>query len=201
MNRVALAMTLGCGVWLIASSVESAEDPKGAKAAPPAAPPAAQTGGLSREVIEREKAIKEWRTKLSGTKWELEVVVSGNALPKVVEADVLTFDRSTVGSDTLRKAGFEDASYALYPPTEQSVEWEAMQRREEKGSEELAIWRGEVMKDTIRGTLTRQRKKGDKETTENFSFAGTLVKADQGAGEPPSASAPVPAPTPPPTTR
>ena len=139
----------------------------------------------------REKMMQDWQTKLSGTKWELEVVVSGRGQPKVVQSDVLTFERGALVSDTLAKAGFDRAEYSLYPPTEQSIEWEAMQHKEEKGTQETAIWRGEFTGDAIQGNLTKRRKKGDKETVEHFSFTGHRVVAPAPA-PPPEATPPVP---------
>lgn len=187
MNRFALAVVLGFGVWLTAGSAGSAEEPKGAS---PAAAAVQKGAALSREVIEREKAIQTWRDTLNGSKWNVEITVSSRSPVAVVEPDVLTFDRRTMNSETLAKAGYPPASYSLYPPTESSVEWEAMHSHTDKGVEETSIWRGQFNGKTVQGTLSRSRKKGDKETTDTLSFKGQLVESAPAAEPVPAAAAP-----------
>jgi hypothetical protein len=84
------------------------------------------------------------------------------------------------------KAGYPDSNnYSLYAPTEQSVAWEAMQLKGDgKDAQDMAIWRGEANKDTIQGTLTKQRTDKQGSHVEHFAFTGRLI-------------APVSAPTPP----
>ena len=173
MNRYAVIVVLGLGTCLVGSAIGQAED----KGAPPAAAAMQKGAPLSKEVIEREKAIVKWREKLKGSKWNIEVTVSGNAPVVVVEPDVLSFNRKTMSSETLGKSGYPSATYSLYPPTETSVEWEAMHSHEDKGVAETSIWRGEFRDKTVQGTLSRSRKKGDKETMDSFPFKGTLVEA------------------------
>ena len=177
MGRFTFATVLVVGVWLMASGTAGAwpgtsdKDTEPALAAPDAA---ARESVANRERAERDKTMRDWQAKLSDSRWELEVVVSGAGRPAVVQSDVLTFKNGSVGSDVLAKADYERASFSLYPPTEQSIGWEAMQRKkEEKGAQETAIWRGEVTGETMQGTLVKQSKRGDEEaTTQVFSFTG-----------------------------
>ena len=199
MTRCVFAMALGVGVWLTACATGSAEQPKQADNAEVGA---ADTASAARQALaEREKARRDWQAKLSGSRWELEVVVSGQGQPQVVESDVLTFDGGTVGSDVLAKAGYKRASYSLYPPAAQSVAWEAMQMqsREEKDVQEAAIWRGEVTGEAMQGTLIKKRTQGEKETMETFSFTGRRMApapeptSPAAQSEPPAAGQSTPA--------
>lgn len=179
MGRFILTLASAVGVWLIACSAAGAWPGKSDKnaEATPAAPSAAQESANSLERAEREKAMRDWQAKLSGSRWELEVVVSKGGPATVVQPDVLTFERGTISSDTLAKAGYEHAPYSLYPPTKESIAWEAMQHKEEKGIQEAVIWRGEVTGETMQGTLIKKRTKGEEETVETLSFTGRRMAA------------------------
>ena len=188
MGRFTLVIALGVGAWLIASGTAGAwpgKSDKDTEAAPAAPDAAARESAANPERAERNKAMRDWQAKLSDSRWELEVVVSGAGRPAVVQSDILTFKNGSVGSDVLAKADYERASFSLYPPTEQSIGWEAMQRKKgEKGVQETAIWRGEVTGEAMQGTLVKQSKRGDEEaTTQVFSFTGRRM-----------ATAPEPAP-------
>ena len=75
MTRFVFAIALGVGVWLTACGTGSAEQPKKANNAEVGA---ADTASAARQALaEREKARRDWQAKLSGSRWELEVVVSG----------------------------------------------------------------------------------------------------------------------------
>ena len=189
MNRVVIAIVMSAGVCLAAGSAGAEEQAwwaKGAKGgeAKPAAPAAAATNTAA---IELARAMQEWQAKLAGSRWELEVVVSGPGQPRVVEADVLSFDQGSVGSEVLSKAGFEPASFSLYPPEGQSISWEAMQRKTGKDGEESAIWRGEVTGEKMQGTMLRRHpgKGGAEGRMDQFAFTGRKM-----------APAPVPVPLP-----
>ena len=177
MIRFTFLMTLGLGVWLVACSTGSAKERQGGVQVPasPAVDPAVAAAERARAA--QAKAMREWQAKLSDSRWDLEVVVSGTGRPAVVESDVLTFEHGTVSSDVLHKAGYERAGFSLYPPTERSIAWEAMQRKTEKGVEETAIWRAEVTGETMQGTLTKQRTDGADNRVQQFSFTGRLMTA------------------------
>ena len=201
MGRFTLVITLGVGAWLIASGTAAAwpgKSDKDAEEAPAAPGAAAKESAASRQRDELNKTMRDWQAKLSDSRWELEVVVSGAGRPAVVQSDVLTFNNGSVGSDVLAKAGFERASFSLYPPTEQSIGWEAMQRKKgEKGVEETAIWRGEVTGDAMQGTLMKRRTVGEEDRVEQFSFTGRLMApapkpTPQAAQSQPPAAAPAP---------
>ena len=184
MARIMRAIVVGVGVSLIACSAGNAEPKKNPGAAQADAASAAQL-----ELAAREKARREWQTKLSGSRWDLEVTVSAPGRPQVVESDVLTFERGTVGSDTLDKAGYARAGYSLYPPTEESVGWEAMQSKQNKDVQEAAIWRGEVTGETMQGMLIKKRTDRQGNHTEQFSFTGKrMAPAPAESAEPAAAS-------------
>jgi hypothetical protein len=101
----------------------------------------------------------------------------------------LSFDRTTMGSDVLAKAGYGRGMYALYPPSEQSIGWEAMQRTD-KGDEQ-AIWRGELTGAKIEGTLMKYVKKGQGDPAmQQFSFTGTRMADAPPEPAPEAAEAP-----------
>jgi hypothetical protein len=158
-------------------------------------PAASPASAADRERAAREKMMRDWQAKLSDSRWELEVVVSKGGPATVVQPDVLTFERGTINSDTLAKAGYKRAPYSLYPPTEQSVGWEAMQRKEEQGVTETVIWRGEVIGQAMQGTLIKKRTKGEEETVETLSFTGRRMVAAPEPVLPPAQAEPTsPAP-------
>jgi hypothetical protein len=168
-------------MWTVSAAEKgaSAAARKTPSAEPTSASPASSTqaDAASRELSEREKALQDWRAKLAGTRWELKMTSTGGSGGQP-ETDVLEFGQTTLGSDNLLKTGFPHSdNYALYSPTDQSVAWEAMQVKEEKGTHDMAIWRGEVTGETMQGTLVKQRKRGDKETTEQLSFTGRQLEA------------------------
>lgn len=175
MDHVPLIAVVGCGVWLIGCNAANAKDNKSAEKTP-AAPAVEQTGRISPEVAEREKVVREWRAKLSGTQWDLQLTLMGGQ-PGKPETDVLTFGQRTVGSEKLLKAGYPHSdNYTLYAPTEESIAWETMQLKDGSDERDMVIWRGEIVGDTIQGTLTKQRNVGDANLVEQFSFTGRLVE-------------------------
>lgn len=186
MGRFILTLASAVGVWLIACSAAGAwpgKSDKNAEAAP-AAPSAAQESANSLERAEREKAIQTWQAKLAGTQWELQLTPMGGQ-PGKPETDVLTFSRGTVGSEKLLKTGYPYSNnYALYSPTDQSIAWETMQLKEGSNEQDMVIWRGEVIGETMQGTLTKRRTDGKENRVEQFSFTGRKI-------------APAPEPTPP----
>jgi hypothetical protein len=188
MIRYARVAAVGLGMCLIAAG--GAEGAWGDKpkqkpqAAPPVVDPAAAAAERGKE---QARIMREWQQKLEGSRWELEVLVSKPGQPAVVESDVLTFKGGSIGSEVLAKAGYDRASYSLYPPTGDTIGWEAMQRMSKDGAEETAIWRAEVSGGAMQGMLMRKRVKGDQETVDNFSFTGK--KAAAPAPEPPPAPA------------
>ena len=131
----------------------------------PAQPPAAQPQELS----EREKALIDWRKKLSGSRWEIQTTPSAMSKSKA-EQDTLSFESRHFTSDKLSKAGYEASNYSLSSPTDKSVEWETMQTKE-KG--DLVIWRGGIQGETIQGFMTKMRKvSGKPDEMEEVSFTG-----------------------------
>jgi hypothetical protein len=188
MSRITFVVAAGIGVGLLASGTAAAWPGKSDKDTE-TDPAAAQQRAAEQERAQREqiaKTMREWQAKLSDSRWELEVVVSKGGPAQVVEADVLTFKSGSVNSDVLAKAGHKPASFSLYPPTEESVAWEAMQSKEEQGVTETVIWRGEVTGETMQGTLVKKRAKGDKETVDTLSFSGRRM-ADAPAPTPAAA--------------
>ncbi|MBI2495937.1 MAG: hypothetical protein HYY58_05600 [Candidatus Omnitrophica bacterium] len=175
-----LALIVG---WTAAAAAEKGASPKAKKsqaAESASASPAgsAQADAAAREIAEREKKLRDWRAKLAGTRWELELVLSGQGQPAVVQSDVLMFGQRSVGTEGLLKAGYLDSNnYALYSPTEESVAWEAMQLKDGQDEQDMVIWRGEIIGDAMQGTVTKQRPDKKKElVTEHLSFTGRLVK-------------------------
>lgn len=133
--------------------------------------PAAANTELT-ELQIRTKVLREWRDTLTDTSWELDLKPA-RGQEGDVETDVLTFGRRSVESENLLKKGYaKSADYALYSPTEESVSWETMQLKDE----DMAIWRGEVVGETITGMLTKQRQDGKGKTAQYFSFTGSMVK-------------------------
>ena len=183
MGRIGLSFVLALGVSLSVCGMASAWPGKDDKEKKQDAAPGASAAA---DRAARDKAMREWQSKLGNSRWELEVVVSSGGPATVVQSDVLKFQHGSMQSETLAKAGYEPTSFALYPPTATSVEWEAMQRKTKDGAEETAIWRGEVTGERIRGTLTQRIVRGDKEDTKLFSFTGKPM-----APEPEPVPAPV----------
>jgi hypothetical protein len=191
MQRIIMNGVLVAGIGsLLLGGIASAEEQAATSAAPAAEAPAASPSvgsrhpvALSREVIDREEAIVKWRERLGGSRWDLTLRSGGERPGQAMteERDVLTFDRRKVGSDILGKAGHEPAEYSLYGPSEKIVSWEAMERKDEKGAQETLVWRGEINGETMQGTLMKRIAKGAKETVQNFSFTGRLVKPETAA--------------------
>lgn len=186
MRRHIVTGVLGVSVGLIVTTTACGKEKpalpeaKKASAQPAAASPkgaAAPDDAAEQERAKREKALQEWRAKLTGSKWELQLTPTG--VPSgAPETDALAFTQRTVGSDAMRAAGFTDSdNYALHSATEQSVAWEAMQVKEEKGAKYMAIWRAEVTDQTMQGMLFTRETRGEKETTEQFSFTGRRLAA------------------------
>jgi hypothetical protein len=199
MGRFTLTIVLGVGVWLLACSAGSAEERKKAKSgeAKPDAAAADQASAAERELAEREKAIQTWRAKLAGTQWELQLTPMGGQ-PGKPETDVLTFSRGAVGSEKLLKTGYPYSNnYALYSPTDQSIAWETMQLKEGSNEQDMVIWRGEVIGETMQGTLTKRRTDGKENRVEQFSFTGRKIAPAPESTPPAAQSEPptaVPAP-------
>lgn len=163
-----VVVVVGLGVSLTACSAEGAKERESDEQTP-AASISEHVVEISPEVVEREKAKKAWRVKLTGSEWDLELTPMRGKAGKP-DTDVLTFSQTSVGSKKLLKAGYSDSSsYALHSPTDKSIAWEAMQLKDEQ---DMAIWRGEVVGKTMQGTLTKQRNLGDANLVEQFSFTG-----------------------------
>ena len=196
MQRQMMSGFLGVGLGLIVMWTASAAE----EGAPPAPTSSAKAGPVSpelskkrEEALEREKVLRDWRAKLAGSRWELQLTPSGAG--GAAKTDVLSLTQRTIGSENLSKAGYPDAdNYSLYSPTEQSVSWETMQTMEEKGANYMAIWRGEVTGDTMQGTLFTRKQRGDKETTEQFAFTGHKLVPTPPTPAPTPEAAPVAAP-------
>ena len=163
-----------------APSAAPAMDAQAAAQAPPAPQP--------QELSEREKALIDWRKKLSGSRWEIQTAPSAMSKSKA-EQDTLVFESRRFTSDKLSKAGYQSSNYSLSSPTDKSVEWETMQTKE-KG--DLVIWRGGIQGETIQGFMTKMRKvSGKPDEMEEVSFTGhRAVEAQAEAAAPPAPGVP-----------
>ena len=196
MQRQMMSGFLGVGLGLIVMWTASAAE----EGAPPAPTSSAKAGPVSpelskkrEEALEREKVLRDWRAKLAGTRWELQLTPSGAG--GEAKTDVLSLTQRTIESENLSEAGYPNAdNYSLYSPTEQSISWETMQSMEDKKGQHTAIWRGEVTGETMQGTLFTRTQRGEKETTEQFSFTGHKLVQTPPAPAPAPEAAPTTAP-------
>jgi hypothetical protein len=150
------------------------------------------------EPTELEKAVADWRRKLAGTRWEVTLTPSGAAEGGAAQSDVFVFERRVAGFQGLEKEGYPSADYSLLSPTDASVSWEGMQRREGHEDTDFVTWYGKVTGEALEGKLIKQSKKGKQNVVERFSFAGRLAtpEASPSTETAPDAPAAVPPETP-----
>ena len=127
--------------------------------------PAAQAPAPAPVESPREKALKEWRAKLNGTNWALELKPSGGGNKKPLQ-DTLTFQDRQILSKLLSKDGYLGSNYTLTVQEDGSAIWETMQTKESGG---VVFWRAEIQGDAMQGVLSKQPAEG---ATEEFSFIG-----------------------------
>lgn len=132
----------------------------------------------------REKLKAEFRARLDGTSWALELRRVGGGKKSL--KDTLTFQGGTVTSQRLSKAGYTTSNVSLIVDSDDMVIWQTMQMKEGKGR---VFWRGQLQDENeMDGLMNQQPQEGQQE-----EFVFTASRIEVGAGvEPPSGDAQAP---------
>lgn len=120
-----------------------------------------------------ERALLEKIKKsLNNTEWQIQLREISASEKKKIFKDTLHFSNDRIGSVALSKEGFIPTSYTLSLKGENIFVWETMQTDADNN---LALWKGEIENDLMRGVLSR-RKEG-MFTGEDYSFVSTAKEA------------------------
>lgn len=156
-----IGLLVAYGLWLV---------PAGA--APPATAgkePLPAAGNLESA---EDQLLKQWRAKLEGTSWTLELrPLSGGG--DATQHDTVMFQGGQVRSKVLSEAGYPSSNYTLTVQDADTATWETMQTKEGEG---VVFWRGEMHGETLRGVLSKQPSEGK---SLDYSFTGTRLAAGQ----------------------
>ena len=157
---------------LISGAVESTDEnpPVVTVEAPANAPEAA--------ALDEEHALRAIVTRLSGTRWALELQPMFGAKSEAPLKDTLSFNGNDMTSELFAATGFPSSTFTVTLGADGVAAWEANQLNPEEG---IVLWHGEVHDHTINGTISKCPVQG---TTEDFVFVG------QEAVQPPAPAAP-----------
>lgn len=124
---------------------------------------------------------------LNESRWVVELRRMFTAQSDDPVGDTLQFAGGTLTSERLAPSGYEPAPFTLSIGPSGGPVWEATQLSPRDG---IVLWRGELDRDTIRGTVSRLPLEGG---TEDFRFEGKEILA-------PGRDSTVPASTEPPSS-
>jgi hypothetical protein len=184
--RIGFICIIVCGalVWAAQGPPAPAEEPA-SPALDAAKPPAAAQADATAVPTGRVQAA----ALLNESRWAVEL---HRMFTKQVEpplGDTLTFSDGKLASERLGPLGYAPGTFTLsIGPTGAPV-WESTQLSRQDG---IVLWRGELNRDTIRGTISRLPLTG---ASEDFRFDGKEILAAQPVPQP-SAAAPPAAPAP-----
>lgn len=120
------------------------------------------------ERVELRKKIEERKTELNGSSWQI-LIKSQAGKGSLEGPDTLTFQDGKFSSEALSKKNYSRTNYTLTIQEGGPTIWETMQTSEKDG---VTFFRGEWLKDTMTGVITRQTDKG----SEDYYFSSSAMK-------------------------
>ena len=123
---------------------------------------------------------------LNESRWAIEVRRMFTRTSEPPLHDTLSFSRGALNSEWLAPRGYGAGGFTLSIGPSGAPVWESTQLNQQDG---IVLWKGELDRGTIRGTVSRLPLSGD---SEDFQFEGKEILA-----APPAEAPEVPAETPP----
>ena len=111
--------------------------------------------------------------RLNGSRWMVELHPLFGRDDDAPAQDLLTFDQQLVTSQLLAHDDFQPARFTVTMTEEAAPVWEAMQSSATAG---IAIWRGELHGEEMRGTVSKQPLEG---TSQDYQFVGHQLHASE----------------------
>ena len=121
---------------------------------------------------------------LNQSRWEIELRRMFTPEPAEPVRDTLQFIGGQVTSERLAPSGYKPGLFTLSIGPNGGPVWEATQLSEQDG---IVLWRGELDRDVIRGTVSRLPIEG---STEDFRFEGKEILASRPQPEQPAPAEP-----------
>ena len=121
---------------------------------------------------------------LNESRWAVQLHRMFEAQPSDPVTDTLQFSGGQLASERFEPSGYAPAPFTLSIGPNGLPVWESTQLSQRDG---IVLWRGELDRDTIRGTVSRLPLEG---STEDFQFEGTEILASRPPVETPAVSPP-----------
>ena len=185
--KLAAAVVGACVLaWSVQGTLAPAEEPPRAEpAATPQRPATAQADGAAAP-SERVQAT----ALLNQSRWAVELHRMYTKQVELSLDDTLTFVDGTLSSEWFGPLGYAPGMFTLSIAPAGTPVWESTQLSQQDG---IVLWRGELDRDTIRGTVSRLPLAG---ASEDFRFEGKEMLAATASvpSAPASPAAPAEAP-------
>ena len=150
-------MALAWATWASLAPAEEPEQPAAGSAASDSAP---------------ERRV-EAAALLNESRWQIELRRMFTADPAEPVRDTLQFVGGQLTSERLAPSGYTPGPFTLSIGPNGGPVWESTQLSQQDG---IVLWRGELDRDTIRGTVSRLPIEG---STEDFRFEGNEILASR----------------------
>ena len=111
--------------------------------------------------------------RLNGSRWMLELRPLFSQEDQEPAQDLLTFEQQLVTSQLLTPDGFMPARFTVTMSEGAAPVWEALQSSPTAG---VAIWRGELHGEEMRGTVSKQPIEGN---SQDYLFVGHLMHGSE----------------------
>lgn len=128
------------------------------------------------KIQKKQEALKQAQEKINNTVWQVRFMRIGGEKKEGFE-DELSFVDNKFGSKKFLEDGFSPTSFTLNLKGENIIIWETMQTDAEGN---LALWKGEIEGEFMRGVLSLQPQKGQVKDYSFVSMSKETIDKEKG---------------------
>jgi len=139
-----------------------------------------EPAGLSVKDIITNQALEKAKETLISQEWLVYVMPAAGKRSRGMEEDTMIFKDGKISSKNLLAKGYPESNFTLKMQDEYTAVFETMQVNEKEG---IAFIRGELNGSVLKGVISMQPKKGEKEAM-NFSSEKPEAQAQPALQEP-----------------